>query len=620
VDSDDTDAAADTATATAASDNTAFNDQIVAGNGQDTIYAFSGDDTIVAATYGGGDDLFYGGDGNDTVDYSGSSADLQIALYDDTEESGIATGVGIDTDHLFEIENAIGGSGNDVIIGSDVANTLIGGDGDDILSGKGGADILDGGAGTDRANYDGLLSDYSFSRNADGSVIVTSELYGVDVLKNIEVVWFSGDDSYHNLVDLAPELPMAGTILGTSGDDHLYGTSGDDTFDSLGGNDYVNGTDGSDTYLYSVNDGDEYIDDESGSMTDVDVLKMKDVNYADVTFSHDSSSSNLVVTVNSTNHVLTLDEQYYSASEGWGLEKVQFADGITVGLQHSDDVWSYQGSSGDDHIVGAIWGKQDIFEGGHGNDVLSGEAGSDTYVYAKGDGSDLIYDNVGFTVEQGNTDVLRLTDLNQSDLTLSRNGDDLKISVNDTGETITVDRQFYSIEQEWGVEQIAFADGTVWDLATIRQSTLLAEATSGNDTIVGFQTADTIHGAAGNDNLYGMEGDDILSGDLGDDYLEGGIGNDTYKFNFGDGHDTIYDNGTASSDIDVLAFGAGISASDVTVTQASNGSDLLLSVGGGGDTVLLKNQLTNNAGGVDQITFADNTNWDRTAITNHIAA
>jgi hypothetical protein len=43
-------------------------------------------------------------------------------------------------------------------------------------------------------------------------------------------------------------------------------------------------------------------------------------------------------------------------------------------------------------------------------------------------------------------------------------------------------------------------------------------------------------------------------------------------------------------------------------------------VGGSGDTVLLKNQLTNAAGGVDQIVFADNTNWDRSAINNHIAA
>ena len=490
--SDDTDAAADTATATAASDNAAFNDQILAGNGQDTIYAFSGDDTVVAATYGGGDDLFYGGDGNDTVDYSGSSTDLQIALYDDTEGSGIASGVGIDTDQLFDIENAIGGSGNDVITGSEVANTLIGGDGDDILSGNGGADILDGGAGNDHANYDGLLSDYSFSRNADGSVVAESELYGVDVLKNIEVVWFSGDGSYHNLADLAPDLPAANTILGTSGDDHLVGTTGNDVIDSLGGNDYVNGGEGSDTYLYSVNHGDEYVDDEAGSTTDVDVLKMTDINYDDVTFSHDSSSSNLVLTVNSTSHVITFDEQYYSASEGWGLEKIEFANGMSMDLQHSDEVWKYNGSSGDDHVVGAIWGKQDIFQGGHGNDYLSGEAGSDTYVYSKGDGSDLIYDNVGFTVDQGNTDVLQLTDLNQSDLTFSRNGDDLEISVNDTGETITVDRQFQSTEQDWGVEKIEFADGSSWDLQDIWNETAPAASESNVIAISGTNASASV--------------------------------------------------------------------------------------------------------------------------------
>jgi len=175
------------------------------------------------------------------------------------------------------------------------------------------------------------------------------------------------------------------------------------------------------------------------------------------------------LTVKSTNHVITLDEQYYAASEGWGLERIDFADGVSVGLQHSDEVWSYKGSKGNDHIVGAIWGKQDIFEGGRGNDFLSGEAGSDTYIYSKGDGSDIIHDGVGFT-DEVNVDVLKLTDLNQADLSFARDGTNLKITVNQTGETITVDDQFYRPDENYGVERIEFADGSSWDLQDIWQN------------------------------------------------------------------------------------------------------------------------------------------------------
>ena len=47
------------------------------------------------------------------------------------------------------IENATGGSGNDVLLGNSAANVLTGNDGDDILIGRAGNDLLLGGAGVD---------------------------------------------------------------------------------------------------------------------------------------------------------------------------------------------------------------------------------------------------------------------------------------------------------------------------------------------------------------------------------------------------------------------------------------------------------------------------------------
>ena len=53
------------------------------------------------------------------------------------------------------IDNAIGGSGNDTIIGNEIANVLNGGAGNETITGGGGNDTIIGGSGTDTAVYSG---------------------------------------------------------------------------------------------------------------------------------------------------------------------------------------------------------------------------------------------------------------------------------------------------------------------------------------------------------------------------------------------------------------------------------------------------------------------------------
>jgi Ca2+-binding RTX toxin-like protein len=62
-----------------------------------------------------------------------------LAGDDVVEASGLAAGAASLTVN--------GGDGNDVLIGSDGADTLKGGGGDDVLIGGAGLDILDGGPG-----------------------------------------------------------------------------------------------------------------------------------------------------------------------------------------------------------------------------------------------------------------------------------------------------------------------------------------------------------------------------------------------------------------------------------------------------------------------------------------
>jgi Ca2+-binding RTX toxin-like protein len=166
--------------------------------GNDHIYAGDGNDLIVGSS---GNDLIVGGSGNDTVSYASSTGEVIVDLARNS-----AAGGGGKVDHLFEIENIIGGSGNDKITGDKAANQLAGGAGNDILDGGEGNDILDGGTGND------IL---------DGGE-------GNDILDG-----GTGND----------------TLNGGFGNDILIGGAGSDTLRGGGGNDtfVINSRDGSDT-------------------------------------------------------------------------------------------------------------------------------------------------------------------------------------------------------------------------------------------------------------------------------------------------------------------------------------------------------------------------------------
>jgi Ca2+-binding RTX toxin-like protein len=121
------------------------NDTLDGGLGADFVFGGDGDDLLQATEAGGAaaGDHYSGGNGSDTVDYSGRAARLVIRL-------GLYALAGRERDTLrWDIENAVGGAGNDRIEGNDRANVLFGGAGNDVLIGRGGNDILIGAQGDD---------------------------------------------------------------------------------------------------------------------------------------------------------------------------------------------------------------------------------------------------------------------------------------------------------------------------------------------------------------------------------------------------------------------------------------------------------------------------------------
>lgn len=99
------------------------------------------------------------------------------------------------------IENAIGGNGNDVLIGNAADNTLRGGAGNDQLNGGAGSDWLDGGTGYDVAFYNDSANNYTFTRYSSDYWALRSknaDTMEIDYLLNMESIVFSDKTFFHS--------------------------------------------------------------------------------------------------------------------------------------------------------------------------------------------------------------------------------------------------------------------------------------------------------------------------------------------------------------------------------------------------------------------------------------
>ena len=95
-------------------------------------------------------DTFVGGAGVDTVVYS-SSRNLVLRIDGMPDSGGVDEDDRVDENDqiMGDVENLIGGSGNDLIEGNPSNNSLVGGDGNDTIYAGDGNDTLEGGLGHD---------------------------------------------------------------------------------------------------------------------------------------------------------------------------------------------------------------------------------------------------------------------------------------------------------------------------------------------------------------------------------------------------------------------------------------------------------------------------------------
>ena len=274
-------------------------------------------------------------------------------------------------------------------------------------------------------------------------------------------------------------------------------------------------------------------------------------------------------------------------------------------------------------------------------------------VFGIGSGHDVILDH---DRTAGNIDTIQLADgITTDDVSVYRDGEDLVLSLNGGADTLTVRQWFWNDSPEYRVEVIQFADGTTWDVDTVKQMVL--QPTDGDDTLIGTSVSDalngyggndrifgradddtldggtgndTVAGEAGNDTLLGGEGTDTLSGGAGNDILDGGIGNDalyggtdhdwygyrgsngsdTYRFARGSGQDTVVDYDDTAGNLDTILLNADVAPADVSIRRVDH--NLVLSIIDTDDTLTVNDWFTDESGTwqVEQIQFGDGTLWN----------
>lgn len=402
------------------------NDTLQGGDGDDTLNGGIGNDTFKTASAFDGADVYVGGPDNDTMDYSARLGAVVVDL-DGVNDDGDATynsNAGELDNVGSDVENIVGGAGNDTLTGSNKSNSIKGGGGADTISGgpagspcSGDVDVLEGGAGDDKFDMGSAADCADSVSGGDGKDTVDYQArpmvgvsFGVTVsadgTANDGATGASEGDNVKNDVEVILGTAFDDVITGSAGNDELHGNAGADTLNGLAGDDTLfggpgadtlNGGDGADTFVAHGNDA--ALTGTVSAYTGADVMN-GGAGVDTVDYSGRSAPLSVSLCVDASkatgNTGLTTGGCGQAGSNGDG-ESGEGDEVINV-------EWVKGGSDVDTMTGGAA---DETFEGGDGDDVISGGAGNDTIYGDAGDdvlhgdaGDDYIDDTVTTT---GNT-------------------------------------------------------------------------------------------------------------------------------------------------------------------------------------------------------------------------
>ncbi len=439
--------------------------------------------------------------------------------------------------------------------------------------------------------------------------IATSMLFQGDTRSLIENVVGSGgnDHIYGNQLDNRVEAGAGNDFVESfEGDDYLSGGAGDDSLQGGVGNDRLLGGDGSDVLI--GDEGNDYLDGGDGP----DIL-------------NGGSGTNTLI--------------------GGG------GDDYLYGWEGTGDLL-LEGGDGNDEIHGGAG--NDTLRGGDGNDVLDGGAGADLMIGGRGDdiyglldegdaflelpgeGNDTVATNRDYTAPDnienvdiqgagyagaratGNSgdNVLNgslgndvLDGLAGADTMFGREGDDIFYVDDPADVVIDFQNQGYDIVYASVSYALLNSDGPLTGdpyggaSLPMRQVYAVEELVltgTADINATGSDAANRIQGNSGNNILNGLEGNDVLVGMGGRDSFIGGEGSDTVVFTDESGAvviDLAAGTGASASDGDTFQSIENIIATAFDDTLIGNADDNTFTGGRGADALI-------GGAGIDTASYA----------------
>ena len=294
------------------------------------------------------------------------------------------------------IENAVGGSANDILIGNSANN---------VLRGNAGADQLNGLGGSDTASYEGSNAGVvvnlgngtgRFGHAAGDTLTAIENLigssFGDTFLGSAIANFLQGENGNDVLRGYAGNDRIEGgegndQLFGDFNADTLLGGAGNDTLNGGAGGDYVDGGIGNDTIIGDADGARDIIGGGAG----IDTL--------------DYSGVTAAITVDLAAGLAT--GSAIGTDRLFGIERVLGGSGDDV-MTGNAFTTLLGGGGGNDTLRGgtgnnSLWGGTgndnirgfagfDVLNGGAGNDRLQGDANADTFVFGNGFGRDIIAD------------------------------------------------------------------------------------------------------------------------------------------------------------------------------------------------------------------------------------
>ena len=373
----------------------------------------------------------------------------------------------------------------------------------------------------------------------------------------------------------------------------------------------------------------------------------------------DTLTTSLVV--NGQAALRVTDEQLLAANSTPPFDFFEFADGTRltwaalralnprINVLAPDWMTTATGTTLDDVAVGNAIAR--TWELGAGNDLAVLGASNDTF--NMGTGSDEVSVASGFgqdTVSFVDTvagDVIRFAaGISSTNIAYGRNDVDLNVLIKGTNDKLTI-KDFFVYANASDVRladlKFQFSNGDFSLGRSLVLSPLSELVTAADDVLWGGDGADYVDAGAGNDSLMGLGGNDTLIGGVGNDTLEGGWGNDslvggagndvivaifdadtvigglgddriggisttTYRYDAGDGNDTIQGGGK-------LILGAGLDPQDVIFTKVDVESrqSLKIEFQSKGGSVVLVDPLVYSP---YQVVFQSGEIWNQTYLVN----